>query len=160
MAGNPTGSLLSARKLIKSGVNPAVLKRLPALLSALGIIGLLPFWYSQLYVPSRFEPTFHIETELQREGTIDTANGTKMFAIKATTSLKNGGSRLRLVASLYTAIGKKTIPKPEGLSGNGFYDGLKEDGPTYEFATEWGWRVLATDPSFSPVWRFYATKRG
>jgi hypothetical protein len=130
-------SLFCARLLLRSGTNPAVLKRMPALLSAVGIAGLLPFWYSQLYVPSTPEPTLAITHELTREGTvtIDRAKGTKMLAIKATVLIKNGDSKLRYIATLHKAVGQRVSPNPNGLNSKELSDRLREGETTFSFAT-------------------------
>jgi hypothetical protein len=72
-----------------------------------------------------------------------------MFAIKATTSLKNSGSRLRLVSSLYTAVGLKMDPKPEGLGSEKLNDGLKKGGTTYNFAIHRESQLVAARSTFS-----------
>jgi hypothetical protein len=138
-------SLFYARLLLRSGTDPAVLKRMPALLSAVGIAGLLPFWYSQLYVPSTPEPTLTITNELTREGviTVDKAKGTEMLAIKATMLFKNGDSRLRQISVLYKAVGQRMSPNPKGPSSGELRNRLKTDETTFHFATHLESKLIA-----------------
>jgi hypothetical protein len=143
-------SLWCARRLLKAGVDTAILKRIPALLAAVGIAGLLPFWYTELYVPSAPEPTLAMTIELTREGNaiIDTAKGTRSLAVKATITLKNGNSRLRYISLLDTAVGRKMSPKPTGRSTQELRNYLTKEGTTLSYADHGERKLLAAHSVF------------
>jgi hypothetical protein len=136
---------LCTRLLLANGVDAAPLKRLPTLLSAIGILGLFQFWYGQLYLPTTPEPNLTVSINLTKEGAsiIDKA-GTQMLAVTATMSIKNAGPKARLVASSFEAIAYEAELRSKGVEDNDFMLALRNDGQSLRFGTYQKSKVIAS----------------